>query len=144
MALMGLLHLGILLLKGWEPSPGFFLCFPFMALKVAVMTALALFFSLFSTSAVSSIIFSLFFWLLGHFGPELAFLAEKARSAVAGLGLKAFMFFLPRFDLLNYRDLFEISNVAGGAMLARGAVYAALYVGACLALSLTLFSRKEF
>ncbi len=144
MALMFAFHLGLLLLKGWTPDAFFFLCFPFMVLKVTVMTALALFFSLFSTSSVSSVIFSLFFWVLGHFGPELEFLAGKARNAVAMLGLKAFLFFLPRFDLMNFRDLLEASAVGGGALLFRAAVYAALYTGACLALSMTLFSRKEF
>jgi ABC-type transport system involved in multi-copper enzyme maturation permease subunit len=144
MALMGLFHLGVLLLKGWEPTPFFFLSFPFMFLKIAAMTALALFFSLFSTSSVSSVVFSLFFWVLGHFGTELEFLASKARSAAAGAGLKAFMFILPRFDLMNYRDLFEAPGVDGGALLLKAAVYALLYTGACLSLSLTLFSRKEF
>ena len=138
----GLLAAGMLL-KGWSPEPFFFACYPFMALKIAVATALALFFSLFSTSQVSSVVFTLFFWLLGHFGSELEFLAEKARSGAAALGLKAFLLVLPRLELLNYKDLIEAPAAAAGPLLARGAVYAALYAGACLALSVTLFSRKE-
>ena len=135
--------MGLMLLKGWSPEPFFFACYPFMALKIAVATALALFFSLFSTSQVSSVVFTLFFWLLGHFGSELEFLAEKARSGAAALGLKAFLLVLPRLELLNYKDLIEAPAAAAGPLLARGAVYAALYAGACLALSVTLFSRKE-
>lgn len=144
MGLMALMHVGILLLKGWAPDATLFACYPFMAMKVALVTSLALFFSLFSTSHVSSIIFTLFFWLLGHFGAELDFLARKAPSAAAGAGLKFFMFFVPRLDMLNFRDLLEMPGVAVGPLLARGAAYAALYTGACLVLSLTLFSRKEF
>lgn len=143
MVLMALMHLGVLLLKGWSPEPFFFACFPFMVLKVAVATALALFFSLFSTSQVSSIIFTLFFWLLGHFGKELEFLGEKSQSAVAALGMKTFLLFLPRLELLNYRDLMEAPAAAAVPLLARGTAYAVLYAGACLVLSVTLFSRKE-
>ncbi len=142
--LMGLVHVGILLLKGWEPTSSYFLCFPFMALKVTVVTSVALFFSLFSTSQASSMAFTAFFWLLGHFGPELQFLAEKTRNVAAALGVKAFLFVLPRLDLLDYRDLLEVPGLAAGPLLARGAAYAALYTGACLILSTTLFSRREF
>jgi Cu-processing system permease protein len=144
MAVMGLSHLGLMLLKGWAPGLAFFACFPFMFLKVALMTALALFFSLFSTSQASSVVFSLFFWLLGHFGAEISFLSEKAPNAVAGMGLKVFSLVLPRFDLLNFRDLLDAPGLAAGPLLARGGAYAGLYTGACLVLSLTLFSRKEF
>lgn len=144
MGLMALMHVAVLLLKGWTPDALFFACYPFMLLKIALVTSLALFFSLFSSSHVSSIIFTLFFWLLGHFGTELEFLARKATNAAAGLGLKFFMFFVPRLDLLNFRDLLEMPDVAAGALLLRGAAYALLYAGACLTLSLTLFSRKEF
>ena len=143
-ALMGLVHVGILLLKGWQPSASYFACYPFMALKVTVVASVALFFSLFATSQASSVSFTAFFWLLGHFGPELEFLAVKSRSVAAAAGVKAFLFVLPRLDFLTYRDLLEVPGVAAGPLLARGAAYAALYTGACLLLSATLFSRREF
>jgi Cu-processing system permease protein len=142
MLLMSALHVGLLLLKGWTPDYRYFLCLPFMTLKVLVITALALFFSLFSTSAVSSVVFTFFFWVLGHFGSELRFLAEKSGAAAAA-GLKAFLLVTPNLQALNYRDVFEVPGVtASGMAWALG--YALVYSAACYFLSLALFSRKEF
>lgn len=141
--IMGGLHLGILLAKGWTMDPRFFLCFPFIGLKVLVITALAVFFSLFSTSAVSSVIFSSLVWVLGHFGPELRYLAHQTPSPVVKIGAALMGFFVPRLELLNYRDVFEVPSLSlhGGIT---SAAYGLLYTAACLCLSLALFRRKEF
>ncbi len=141
--LMGLLHWGLLFLKGWETDLRYFACFPFMVLKLAVVSALAVFFSLFSSSAVSSVVFTFFFWLLGHFGHELKFLAEKSSNPLAELGVKVFLFLTPDLGLLNYRDVFHLPGAAWNS-LGAALGYAALYAGACLCLSLGLFHRREF
>jgi hypothetical protein len=65
------------------------------------------------------------------------------------LGLQAFLFFLPRLELLSFRDLLEAPGLVADpglaiSLLVRGTAYAALYAGACFSLSLPLFSRKEF
>lgn len=143
MALMSVLHIGLLLLKGWEPDPRFFQCLPFMGLKVMVVAALAVFFSLFSSSAVASVVFTFFFWLLGHFGPELRFLSEKAGNVLTAAGGRVFLFVLPNLQVLNYRDVFHAPGVEAG-QFAWAAGYALLYAAAALLLSLALFSRKEF
>jgi ABC-type transport system involved in multi-copper enzyme maturation permease subunit len=143
MLLMHALHLGLLLAKGWPPDYRYFLCVPFMVFKVLTVAALALFFSLFSTSAVSSVVFTFFFWVLGHFGPELRFLAGKSENVAAALGMRLFLFVTPNLQFLNYRDVFEVPGFSA-ASLAPGIGYALLYSAACYFLSLALFSRKEF
>jgi ABC-type transport system involved in multi-copper enzyme maturation permease subunit len=143
MAGMELLHVALLKLKGWEMEPRFLAVFPLMALKVMVATALALLCSLSFTSSASALVFTAFFWVLGHFGPELRFLAEKAGSAAAQISVKVVLFLLPNLQVLNARDLFEIPGFPM-AQLAHGALYALLYTGAAVALSTALFSRKEF
>jgi ABC-type transport system involved in multi-copper enzyme maturation permease subunit len=143
-ALMGAFHGGLLFLKGWEPECGFFLAFPCILLKAAVITALGLFFSLSSTSAPASTIFTLFFWLLGHFKGEIRFVAEKTGSVLLEGGMKAFLFVVPDLTLLGYRDLLGVPNLWEGAHLGWGALHAALYVAACLFLSSAFFARKEF
>ena len=52
------------------------LCFSWE--KIVVITAVALVFSLFSTSTASAITFTFFFWIMGHFSTEILFLARKA------------------------------------------------------------------
>jgi ABC-type transport system involved in multi-copper enzyme maturation permease subunit len=142
MAVMLVLHVSLLELKGWEADPRYFLAFPLMALKIATMAALAVFFSLFSSSAVASVVFTFFFWVLGHFGSELRFLTEKSGEA-AGWVVRGFMVLVPNLQALNYKDVFHTADVSPTA-LAGPAAYALLYASACLCLSAALFSRKEF
>lgn len=142
MAAMGALHFILLLIKGWPPEWSYLLSFIFMAFKVMVMTAVALFFSLFSSSSIASIVFTLFFWILGHFGTEIKFLLQKASNPAAASALKAFLFVTPNLEFLNYRDLFHIPGL-GAAQVSFAACYAIVYTAACLALSIAIFSRKE-
>jgi hypothetical protein len=48
-----------------------------------VMTALALLCSLTFTSAPTATVFTLFFWILGHFGEEIRFLTKKSNALLA-------------------------------------------------------------
>jgi ABC-type transport system involved in multi-copper enzyme maturation permease subunit len=141
--IMSALHLALLLAKGWQADPSYFLCLPFIYFKVMMVAALAVFFSLFSTSSVSSIVFTLFFWILGHFGPELSYLVKKSDNALTSGVVRGVMFLMPNFQFLNYRDVFHVPGFSIGNEL-WGFGYAALYAAACLALSLALFLKKEF
>jgi Cu-processing system permease protein len=142
MAVMELLHFSILYMKGWKPEPAVFAALPMMGLKVMVMTALSLLCSLTFTSAPTATVFSILFWVLGHFGSEIRYLAEKSgkTAKVMAEGLCAV---LPNLNLLNARDAIELPGFGVGPLM-HGAAYAALYTLACLALSSALFSRKEF
>lgn len=142
MSLMGLLHFSVLMAKGWTPDLKFFLCFPMMFLKVMMVTALALFFSLFSSSSVVSIVFTVFFWMLGHFGPELKFMAARSQNLLSISGIKALLFLIPNFQFVNYRDVFHQPGFVQMQNL-YGMVYALIYTSACLALSIAIFSKKE-
>jgi ABC-type transport system involved in multi-copper enzyme maturation permease subunit len=126
--------------KGGAPGPEFYVAIPFILLKIGVVTALAVFFSLFSSSAAASVVFTFFFWVLGHFGRELRFLAEKSGGA-AEAGLKALLLLVPDLARLNYRDFLHAPDAGG---FASAALYAVVYSAACFCLSAALFSRKEF
>jgi hypothetical protein len=53
------------------------------------------------------------------------------------------LFLMPNFQFLNYQDIFHVPGVSLGHEL-WGLAYAVLYSAACLALSLSLFLKKEF
>jgi ABC-type transport system involved in multi-copper enzyme maturation permease subunit len=142
MALMESLHFGLLFFKGWKADPAVLMALPMMGLKVMVMTALALLCSLTFTSVPTATVFSLLFWVLGHFVSEIRFMAEKAGGAAVAFAT-VFCAILPDMTLLNGRDMLDYPGFSAG-VLAHGVVYAGLYTLACLALSSALFSRKEF
>ncbi len=143
MAMMEVLHFALLFLKGWSAQPLAFAALPAMGLKVMIMTALALLCSLTFTSAPTATVFSLFFWVLGHFGEEIRFLAKKSGQPLALALVKGLLWVLPNLTLLNFRDHIEIPGFPLSTIFS-AALYAVLYTGAALALSIGLFSRKEF
>ena len=142
MGFMAALHWVLLFSKGVEFSPVLILAYGFMLLKVMVMAALAMFFSLVSSSAVTSVVITVSIWMLGHFVPELEFMAAAARNPVLTACVKVLGWTVPNLGLLNVRDLLAASLPAGMGWW--GAGYACAYSSACLALTMAVFSRKEF
>ena len=109
-----------------------------------VISSLATFFALFSTSVVSAICMTGFLWLLGHFLPEVTFLLSRDASPGASV-VKATLYLVPNLQLFNLRDRLEVPGASLGALdLLVPMGYAATYVGVALSLALWLFSRKEF
>lgn len=142
LALMETLHLALLFYKGWSPDPLALAALPVMGLKVLVVTALALLCSLTFTSAPTATVFTLFFWVLGHFGQEIRFLAKKSGPAAAALS-EGLLWVLPNLSLLNLRDTLGLPTASVG-QIPWAAAYALLYTAAALALASAFFARKEF
>jgi ABC-type transport system involved in multi-copper enzyme maturation permease subunit len=113
-------------------------------LKMLVTTAIAIFFSLIASSSVSALIFTAFFWVAGHFGPEITFLISKQLSGAAAFIAQIIAHVLPNFQYLNFRDTYAIPNFPGFSYLGWAVGYSCGYTLFFLALSAWLFSRKEF
>jgi ABC-type transport system involved in multi-copper enzyme maturation permease subunit len=143
MLVMSCLHLGILFLKGWAFTPRYFLALFLSAEKITIIGSVALFFSLFSSSAVSSISFTVFFWLLGHFSEEISFLGSKLAGFLPQLLVKTVYYVIPNMQLFNLRDFWDVPGIAGGWVLA-SIVYGLFYSAFFLGLSLWQFKRREF
>jgi ABC-type transport system involved in multi-copper enzyme maturation permease subunit len=143
MAVMALFHLGLLWLRGWEFTWRYPLALFLSAEKIMVIGSVALFFSLFSTSAISSLSFTLFFWLLGHFSAELYFLSTKLTGLLPQLAVKVVYYLIPNMQYFNLRDFWDVPYIAGG-WIAASVVYGLLYSSFLLALSLWMFRYKEF
>jgi ABC-type transport system involved in multi-copper enzyme maturation permease subunit len=147
MLIMTAAHAALLLAKGWSPREdgGLFFLSVFLSFeKVALISALALFFSLVSSSAVVSLVFTFFVWILGHFAAELHFLAQEIHGAGLRLVFKAVYWIIPHFQYLNARDLWAAVGDRLPSFVAQGTLYCALYGAAVLALSLLAFRKKEF
>jgi len=121
-------HYALALLFSWE--------------KIMLITAVALVFSLFSTSTASAVTFTFFFWIMGHFSTEILYLARKTSQPGLIFFCKIVYYLFPNFQTMNIRDIApEIYNphwlwAAGG--------YGLAYTSACLALTALLFRKKEF
>lgn len=141
--LMAALHVTLLLLKGWEATPVYIGILPLLWLKIAITTALALFWSLFSTSTAASAVFTFFIWTLGHFGPELEHLAEKSGNTFTAGVFTVVGTLLPNFQSLNLRDFLDTPGINPDVWF-NGAIHGVVYIAICLYLTAFLFKRKEF
>ncbi len=144
MVAMAVLHVGVMALVGWWPQSFYAMALLCSLGKVMVVGSLALLLSLFSTSSASSMTFTIFFWILGHFSEELRFMGEKSDSGF----VKAFIWFTaeitPDFSYYNYRDFWMAASLPPPSWFGWMVVYTFSYIGVCLFLSNFLFSQKEF
>lgn len=140
-AVMGLVHAGLFLLKGGALDRALLTVYPFVGLKLAVATSLGVVLSVFTTSSASALVTSVFLWMTGHFITEARFMAEKAGPLAGGI-LRGFLLVVPDLQLLNARDALSIPG--GGIAFLPAFAHAAGYMTVCLALAAAMFSRKEF
>lgn len=143
MVTMYAMHFAMLLIKGWAFNPVYFVSIFSSMVKIAIIGSVAVFFSLFSTSQSSSLVFTFFLWILGHFAQEIKFLTNKLQFAPVKILLKIFYLVIPNLQYFNWRD-FIGSGITMSYWFAGAIVYAVIYCLACLMLSIFLFNKKEF
>jgi len=142
-ALMALIFMIVVLVHTSKIESGLLLAVCFIFLELVLVTAVAMLFSCFSTPILSSV-FTLSFYVIGHFSWGLQTLIEKARSGPARLGLRVLYAALP--DLENFN--FKTDVVYGLRILPKFYVFSALYGLAytifVLALAMIIFKKKDF
>jgi len=144
MAVMMALHIAVLYVAGWRWQNFYIIAWICSVGKIIVMSAIALLFSLFSTSAVSSMSFTVLIWILGHFSEELRFLGEKSGNFIIRAVSWALYNITPNFSYYNYRDFFSAALTPPAAWYGWMVIYTLSYTGVCLFLANFLFSQKEF
>jgi ABC-type transport system involved in multi-copper enzyme maturation permease subunit len=113
--------------------------------ELALLTAVALFFSTFSSSALVSVVLTIGAYIAGQLSRDLrAFgdLVDVPAAVAALVGLVGYV--VPAFSEFDVKN-----EVVHGIPLAAGQValpllYAAVYAGAVIGASMLIFSRREF
>ena len=136
----------LLFIKGWRFDFRFLLAVTFIFLKVIIISALAILFSLISTSAISSISATFFLWILGHVTDHLKYLnyVLLQKGVKITIFLKAIYYLLPNFQYLNLKDYIGNPNPLTGATILWQLAYSLVYASVATWLSVLVFSRKEF
>jgi len=144
--LMSLGLMFLLFIKGWEFDFRFLLAVTFIFLKVVIISGLAILFSLISTSAISSVSFTFFLWILGHVTDHLKYLnyVLVQKGVKITIFLKAIYYLLPNFQYLNVKDYIGYPNPLAGATILWQITYSLVYASVVTWLSVLVFSRKEF
>lgn len=118
--------------------------------ELAVVTAVAVLFSSFSTPLLSGA-FTLGMFVVGHFTPELRELIARVGSTAARLALSAGLRLFPDLHLFYVSGAMvggQYVSVHGAyvdwSYVGAAAAYGALYSACALALAMLLFSRRDF
>jgi ABC-type transport system involved in multi-copper enzyme maturation permease subunit len=142
-ALMSLIFLATVFLHTFKIEAGLLLAILFIFIELILITAVAIFFSCFSTPILSSL-FSLSFFLIGHFSWGLETLIQKTKSAPLKLFVQGLYVLLP--DLENFN--FKTEVVYGLNVLPKyyvfSAFYGLAYTAFILTLAILIFKRRDF
>jgi ABC-type transport system involved in multi-copper enzyme maturation permease subunit len=143
-AVMGAgISLALLYVKGgslvYSIWGGIFLIF----LELTVLTAVAILFSSFSSAALSAL-FTFLVFIIGHMSASLRDLAAGIGSKAATLFFDILYYLLPNLAHFSFRTESANGMVPNGAMIGGGLLYAAVYILIVLAISILIFSRKNF
>ncbi len=112
-------------------------------LELAMLTAVAILFSSFSTPALSALL-TFFVFMIGHLSASLRDLAAGLGSQAAIVFFEIVYFLLPNLAHYSFRTESANGLVPTVAMLLGGLAYAILYSSILLFLSTLIFSRRNF
>lgn len=141
---MGLgVTLALLYVGGSQMVAGVWAAVLLIFFELTIVTGVAIMFSSFSTPALSALL-TFFVFIIGHFSASLLDLAKTMGSQAAVGVFSAVYYLLP--NLSNFSFITETSNamVAPGAMIAGAGAYAVAYDAILLAVTVLIFSRRNF
>lgn len=112
-------------------------------LNLAIVTAVALFFSSYSSPMLSAV-FTLGVYVAGQFTADLKQFDRIVDSPAAIAVARACYYLLPDFARFDVKLAVVHGIGVSGAYVAGTAAYAALYIGALLFGAIVIFSRRDF
>lgn len=132
--------------RAWDApalDPALLKAFALIYLNLAVVTAVALFFSTYSSPMLSAI-FTLGVYVVGQFNADLKNFDRIVDSPAAIAVAKACYYVLPDFSKFDVKLAVVHGMPVPNMFVAASAGYAALYIGALLFGAVVIFSRRDF
>jgi len=144
-AIMGIgLSLALVYVKrGWDPLVvGIWPAILLIYVELMLMTGVAMLFSAFSSPALSALL-TFFVFVIGHFSADLKTLAGSLGRAPSRWFFAGLYYLLP--NLANYNAITSAAHgmTPGARSLIAAVVYGFVYVGALLAATTLIFSRRN-
>ena len=139
------IYLSILYLRHSFQVSDFQILFAGLLILVELMLviAIALFFSTFSTPALSAL-FTFSIYVIGHFNSDIRQYGDSSQSPLGRVFSSALYYLLPNFDNFDI-----ISLTAHGQFMATGVyllsiLYGLIYSGAVVLCAILIFQRRDF
>ena len=142
-ALMSACFIGVLVWKGSGFDVGLLWAIVLIYLELALVTAIAIFFSSFTTPYLAGM-FTVALWIVGHLLADLR--AFGQHSDVPGLRalLETLYWTLPNLDRMDFKADASAGNPIAAARAGMAALYAVLYSAGLMMSAMLLFQRRDF
>jgi ABC-type transport system involved in multi-copper enzyme maturation permease subunit len=111
--------------------------------ELAIVTAIAVFFSTFSTPILSAA-FTFGLFVAGRFSADLRNFNQVVESPVANAMTTALYWILPNLSPFDVRAQVVHGQPVSAAYIALSAGYAVLYITALIVAAAAVFSRRDF
>jgi ABC-type transport system involved in multi-copper enzyme maturation permease subunit len=131
---------------GWEApgmDPALLVAILLIFCELAVVTAIALFFSSFSTPLVSAGL-TLALWAIGHFNADLRNVEGVVESRPVAWLARVLYHLMPDFAAFDVKSQVVHGLVLPPAYVASTIAYAVAYIACLLVLATVIFSRRDF
>ena len=125
-------------------DPRLLLAIAMIGLELALVTAVALFCSTFSSNALTSAGFTAGLYVAGQFGADLKNFEQVVESPIAGAVGRALYYALPNFAAFDIKAQVVHGLPIDPGYLALTAAYGVLYVTVLVVASVMIFSRRDF
>lgn len=114
-----------------------------ICVELLLVTALALFFSTFSSAALSAIM-TLGLYVIGHVTVDLKGIAEKSDSQALKAVTAGLYYLCPNLEVLNIKGTAAAGNMVALSYEALASVYGLLYAALLLTAASLVFQRRDF
>lgn len=111
--------------------------------ELLLVTALALFFSTFSTPLLSAAL-TLSLWVIGHFNADLRNFEQVVDSRAAARVARGLYYILPNFDAFDVKDQVVHGLPVPLSYLATTTLYGVVYISMLLVAAAAIFSKRDF
>ncbi len=143
LAAMSLIFLGLIFAHTLSFEPKILLAIAFIFVELVLVTAVAILFSCFSTPILSAL-FSLSFYLIGHFSWSLETLLRKIRPGPGRVVGQVVYALLPDLENFNFKTEVVHGLAIPPALIGYSLLYGAVYTLFLLTLAVIVFRKRDF
>ena len=141
--LMSLIYLAVIFLHTFKIEWKMLVAILFIFLELCLITSVALLFSCFSTPILSSL-FSLAFYLIGHFSWGLETLIKKVKPGAGKTLAQLLYHFVPDLENFNFKMEIVQKLPIPAKIYLFSTLYGIFYTAFILALALLVFRKRDF
>ena len=143
MAIMWAVFLLTLWLYHVPINPSLFQAVALIFVEILVVTAVALFFSTFTSTTLSAI-FTLGLYVIGHLTADLRSMVANSESGAVKAVVDLLYYLCPNLEMLNIKGQAAVGIAAGPEYVLMASLYGLVYAGFLLTGACLVFQQRDF